>query len=169
MSDSLGYAFADSAIGEIIVVADGEGICLVNWGDDRATLLDGARRRFSRGELAEGSQNAGPLAAAVAEIIDDARHADANLPLSLHGTPFQVQVWEALRTIPPGETRTYSEMAAQVGRPTAYRAVAQACARNPAPIVVPCHRVVASDGTLGGFSGGVWRKKELLEREGIGG
>ena len=82
------------------------------------------------------------------------------------GTAFQQAVWDALREIPPGSTQTYGETAAQLGRPSAYRAVAQACARNPVPIVVPCHRVLASDGTLGGYGGGLDIKRALLELEG---
>ena len=167
MGESLGYAFASTPVGEIIVVADDEGIRFVSWGENRDSLAAEARNHFSRAELIEGAKQTSSLAPAVADIARDARHADANLPLSLRGTPFQKEVWDALRDIPPGETRTYAEVAAQVGRPTAYRAAAQACARNPAPIVVPCHRVVASNGGLGGFSGGLWRKKELLEREGV--
>ena len=169
MNETLGYAYADTAIGTVIVVSDATGICMVDWGDDETALLERARRSFPRADLVEADHDASSLARGVAAMIEDARTARADLPLSLRGTPFQVEVWEALRTIPAGQTRSYAEVAAQVGRPTAYRAVAQACARNPVPIVVPCHRVVSSDGSLGGFSGGVWRKEELLKREGARG
>jgi methylated-DNA-[protein]-cysteine S-methyltransferase len=82
-----------------------------------------------------------------------------------HATPFLVAVWEATRRIPPGQTRSYSWVARQVSRPSAARAVGQAMRRNPVPIVVPCHRVVAAGGGLGGFSGGLWLKRRLLEVE----
>ena len=166
MGESLGYAYTDTAIGTLLVIADSTGICLIDWGDDRTALLESARRKFPGASLVEGARDASSLAARVAALVDDARTARADVPLSLHGTPFQQEVWDALRTIPSGETRTYAEVAAQLGRPTAYRAVAQACAHNPAPVVVPCHRVVSSDGSLGGFSGGLWRKEALLVREG---
>jgi O-6-methylguanine DNA methyltransferase len=88
------------------------------------------------------------------------------LSLDLHGTPFQVEVWKEMLRIPPGRTRSYGEVARNIGRPKAFRAVAQACGANPIPVVVPCHRVVASNG-LGGYTGGIDRKIALLEAEGV--
>jgi len=82
------------------------------------------------------------------------------------GTPFQQEVWRALRTIPRGETRSYAWVARRIGKPKAVRAVGAACGANPIPIIVPCHRVIASDGSLGGFSGGLALKRRLLELEG---
>ncbi|SMG23393.1 methylated-DNA--[protein]-cysteine S-methyltransferase [Dethiosulfovibrio salsuginis] len=90
-----------------------------------------------------------------------------DLPLSLEGTPFQLQVWEALRKIPYGETRSYMEMALSMGNDKACRAVGGANGRNPIPVIIPCHRVVGSNGTLGGYSGGLGLKKRLLSIEGI--
>lgn len=91
---------------------------------------------------------------------------DDDLPLDLHGTPFQVAVWKEMLRIPAGETLSYGDVARNIGRPKAFRAVAQACGANPVPIVVPCHRVVASNG-LGGYTGGIERKIALLRAEGI--
>ena len=91
--------------------------------------------------------------------------AGLDLPLDLRGTAFQLRVWEALRQIPPGETRTYAEVARMIGAPAAVRAVARSCATNPASLAVPCHRVIGSDGALTGYRWGVPRKRELLERE----
>lgn len=88
-----------------------------------------------------------------------------DLPLDLRGTPFQIEVWQALRTIPPGERITYRELAVRLGRPEAVRAVASAIARNPASILLPCHRVVGSDGSLRGYAGGLHAKRYLLEHE----
>ena len=89
--------------------------------------------------------------------------------MKFEGTDFQTEVWMELTKIPKGETRTYKEIAKAIGKPNSSRAVANACAKNPYPIVVPCHRVIRSDGLIGGYSGigGTKRKKELLEREGI--
>ena len=91
---------------------------------------------------------------------------DKKLPLDLHGTPFQVEVWKEMLRIPAGRTRSYAEVARNIGRPKAFRAVAQACGANPVPVVVPCHRVVASNG-LGGYTGGIDRKIALLASEGV--
>lgn len=95
----------------------------------------------------------------------DGRRTEFTLSLAARGTPFQRQVWDTLRTIPYGHTWSYTELAAAVGRPTAVRAVAAANGRNPISIVVPCHRVVGSDGTLTGYAGGLARKRFLLDRE----
>jgi AraC family transcriptional regulator of adaptative response/methylated-DNA-[protein]-cysteine methyltransferase len=89
-----------------------------------------------------------------------------DLPLDLRATAFQMRVWEALRRIPRGETRSYAQLAASLGQPTAVRAVARACATNPVAVVIPCHRVIGSDGKLTGYRWGVERKKKLLELEG---
>lgn len=90
---------------------------------------------------------------------------DFLIPIRLHGTDFQMKVWKALLAIPYGETRSYSEIAAAVGKPKACRAVASACARNPIPVIVPCHRVIAADGSSGGYSLGIELKKKLLNLE----
>ncbi|MEM7318301.1 MAG: methylated-DNA--[protein]-cysteine S-methyltransferase, partial [Pseudomonadota bacterium] len=86
-------------------------------------------------------------------------------PLHLHGTPFQREVWSALRTIPAGETRSYAQLAAELGRPTSTRAVARANGANTLALVVPCHRIIGSDGALTGYGGGIWRKQRLIEIE----
>ncbi len=93
----------------------------------------------------------------------------AKLRLDPQGTPFQRQVWEALKTIPPGKTLSYAELARKIGRPQAARAVGQACGANPIPILIPCHRVVAANGSLGGFSSGLEHKRWLLKHEGVKG
>jgi AraC family transcriptional regulator of adaptative response/methylated-DNA-[protein]-cysteine methyltransferase len=103
----------------------------------------------------------------VEEIVGniDSGNLGLNVPLDVQGTAFQQQVWALLRKIPPGRTRSYSEIAAELGNPRATRAVAQACASNRIAVVIPCHRVVRNDGVLGGYKWGVERKKTLLERE----
>lgn len=105
-----------------------------------------------------------PAARAVHAFFEDPGH-PIPLPLHPHGTPFQQAVWSALQEIPPGQTRSYADIAHQIGRPRAIRAVAQAIARNPIHLLIPCHRVIGSDGHLTGFAAGLWRKKWLLEFE----
>jgi AraC family transcriptional regulator of adaptative response/methylated-DNA-[protein]-cysteine methyltransferase len=100
----------------------------------------------------------------VVDFIEEPAAALA-LPLDLRGTAFQLRVWEALRRIPPGETRSYGELAASIGAPRAVRAVARSCATNPVSLAVPCHRVVGSNGDLTGYRWGIPRKRALLERE----
>lgn len=108
------------------------------------------------------------LADALRRYFDGDLGAIADLPVRFdRGTPFQQEVWSALRTIPLGETISYAELAERVGRPTGYRAVGSANGQNPVGIVVPCHRVIASDGTLGGYAGGLDRKRWLLAHEGV--
>jgi AraC family transcriptional regulator of adaptative response/methylated-DNA-[protein]-cysteine methyltransferase len=90
---------------------------------------------------------------------------DFDLPLDIRGTAFQERVWRELRKIPAGQTRSYAEIAQRIGSPTAYRAVARACAQNPIAVVIPCHRVVRNDGNLSGYRWGIQRKRALLKRE----
>lgn len=99
--------------------------------------------------------------------FEDPRTSFADLPLDLKGTGFQLEVWRALRAIPSGSTLTYQELARRLGRPQAARAVGRACGANPLPLIVPCHRVIAADGSLGGYSSGLARKRWLLEHEGV--
>jgi AraC family transcriptional regulator of adaptative response/methylated-DNA-[protein]-cysteine methyltransferase len=97
----------------------------------------------------------------------EGRDLSEKLPVDLHGTPFQKEVWKEMLRIPAGSTRSYGEVARNIGRPKAFRAVAQACGANPVPVVVPCHRVIASGGKLGGYTGGIDRKIVLLANEGV--
>jgi methylated-DNA-[protein]-cysteine S-methyltransferase len=95
------------------------------------------------------------------------RRKDFDLPLDLHGTPNQQLVWQALLEIPYGKTLSYGQLAGRIGSPRAARAVGTACGRNPVPVIVPCHRVIGSTGGLHGYGGGLWRKRLLLELEGV--
>jgi methylated-DNA-[protein]-cysteine S-methyltransferase len=130
-------------------------------GPEALTALD-----FDSAEPAsDGSGDFGRACSQLAEYFAGSRRS-FTLPLDLGGTPFQRSVWEALRAIPYGETTTYAQLAAAIGRPRAVRAVAAAVGRTPVPIIVPCHRVVGSDGSLTGYRGGLERKRALLELEG---
>ncbi len=164
---TVGYVTSAIPGGWLLVGRTAQGVCAVRLGDsDTALVADfvGA----SAGAVAQPEDAAlAEWAALLVAFVRGERHTLDNVPLDVAGTPFQEQVWAALRAIPYGETRSYGEVAQAVGRPRAVRAVANACGANPVPLVVPCHRVVRSDGGLGGFSGGgVGRKQALLATEG---
>jgi AraC family transcriptional regulator of adaptative response/methylated-DNA-[protein]-cysteine methyltransferase len=161
---SLRYAVADSTLGRLLVAATERGVSMVALGDDDRALLRDLQAEFPAAELRRDDAGLLPwLTAVLARIEDPASRVD--LPLDLRATAFQRRVWEALRAIPTGETRSYAAVARALGRPRAARAVARACATNPAAIVIPCHRVVGSDGRAGGYRWGRERKRVLLQRE----
>ena len=158
------FSTADSSLGKLIVATTGRGIRALELGDSDDALGMGLRRRFPRAEIVRDDSGLREEIRHLVDLIDQpARGCD--LPLDLAGTPFQQQVWSALRSIPAGETVTYDALARSLGRPTAARAVARACASNPVAILVPCHRVLREDGGLGGYRWGIERKRILLERE----
>jgi AraC family transcriptional regulator of adaptative response/methylated-DNA-[protein]-cysteine methyltransferase len=162
----LAIAIGDSPLGCVLVAGTARGIAAVLLGDGREALLAELRERFPTATLAEGETMREALAEVVRLIESPARSEPAaRLQLDPRGTTFQRQVWDALREIPAGSTATYAEIARRIGRPTATRAVAAACAANPIALLVPCHRVVARDGSLSGYRWGVERKRALLERE----
>ncbi|HOZ01604.1 MAG TPA: methylated-DNA--[protein]-cysteine S-methyltransferase [Candidatus Syntrophosphaera sp.] len=134
----------------------------------RLTLEEGALASLDFARSAKTTEIISPEMAAVFTQLDEyfsGSRKNFTVKLKLRGTPFQIDVWNALRKIPYGETRTYKEIATQIGRPQAFRAVGQAIHNNPIAIVVPCHRVIGSDGSLTGFAGGLELKKRLLELE----
>ncbi len=158
----------ESPLGPLWLAADEEGLTAVHF----AAAPDAAeRRRWRRWGLpAPQRDDDHPLLRRAVRQLEAyflGERTAFDLPLDLRGTPFQKRVWEEVARIPYGETRTYGYIAGQIGRPWAARAVGQAVGRNPVVIVVPCHRVVAADGTLGGFSSGLWRKRALLALEGV--
>jgi len=162
------HATVPCMLGVVLVAATGRGICAVQPGDPgcEAALLESLRARFPRATLRADGPAARSVVPVVLRLIEQPNaDAGAGLALDLDGTAFQLRVWQALRHIPPGETRTYADVAAAIGRPSAARAVANACGSNPAAIVVPCHRVVRGDGGLGGYRWGLERKRRLLESE----
>ena len=165
--EPLAYAFAATSLGELAVVASELGVCAVLLGERRVPLSAELARRFPRAELHLAQRRLAPLLAGLVELVERPLGALAP-PLDLRGTPFQRRVWDALRTIPPGTTWSYQRLAEAIDRPSATRAVAGACAANPAAVVVPCHRVVGARGGLGGYSGGdgIETKRALLRLEG---
>ncbi len=165
---SISYTIAPCSLGRVLVAATERGISAVYLGDRDSNLVAALRKEYPNAEIRSGSgENSKWVRAIVRHLAGS--NPGLNLPTDVVATAFQRRVWEALRSIPLGETRTYSEVAHSIGQPSAIRAVARACATNPASIVVPCHRVVRTDGTLGGYRWGLGRKKLLLEREKIAG
>ena len=158
------FSVASTPIGRVLIAATDRGLCSVRFGDSAAELERELRAEFHAAEIArdDAAMQAyvDPLLAAIR-----GENTSVDLPLDVKATAFQTKVWDHLRRIPRGETRSYSEVAKQIGDPKAVRAVARACATNPVAIVVPCHRVVRSDGKLAGYRWGVDRKNKLLERE----
>ena len=145
-----------------MVAATTRGVCSVRIGDDPAALEIQLRTEFPAAQIEPGLD--GAWVEAIRDMLAgsaDPRH----LPLDVRATAFQRRVWEVLRRIPPGETRTYTEVAQTIGQPRAVRAVARACATNPVALVVPCHRVVRAGGAMAGYRWGIERKRALLDQE----
>jgi AraC family transcriptional regulator of adaptative response/methylated-DNA-[protein]-cysteine methyltransferase len=161
------YCTAASSLGRMLVATTDVGICSIAFGRDDKELVAGLRERFAKAQLVAAKGNTGWLADAVAFVASQLGEHPlaATFPLDVRATAFQQRVWKALQEIPRGETRSYSELALQLGAPTASRAVAGACGANPVAIAVPCHRVVGKDGSLTGYRWGVERKRRLLEAE----
>jgi AraC family transcriptional regulator of adaptative response/methylated-DNA-[protein]-cysteine methyltransferase len=144
----------------MLVAATDKGVCRLSFGEGRAAL----EARFPNAALVEGGRS---FAALLQQVVDavESPGSDPSLPLDVRGTAFQEAVWQELRRIPPGETRSYAEIAAAVGRPGAIRAAGSANGSNHVAVLIPCHRVVRSDGSLGGYAYGLEIKRALLERE----
>jgi AraC family transcriptional regulator, regulatory protein of adaptative response / methylated-DNA-[protein]-cysteine methyltransferase len=158
------FAVGECSLGAFLVAATEKGVCAIMLADAPEPLVAALEDRFPKARLVGGDADFEALVAQVVGLIE-APGQKSDLPLDLRGTAFQQQVWRALTAIPPGTTASYSEIARRIGAPKAVRAVAQACAANPAAIAVPCHRVVRSDGALSGYAWGIERKRELIRRE----
>ena len=158
------YALADCALDRVLVAATPRGVCAVFFGDGDRALEAALAAEFPH---AEPRRDDDAPAAAVAEIVArlEGAPADEDIPLDVRATAFQARVWRALCGIPRGETRSYADIAAQIGAPGAARAVGSACAANPASLLIPCHRAMRSDGGLGGYRWGIERKARLLAME----
>jgi AraC family transcriptional regulator, regulatory protein of adaptative response / methylated-DNA-[protein]-cysteine methyltransferase len=161
------YCTAASPLGRMLVATTDVGICSIAFGKNDVELVAGLRERFNKAQLVAAKGNTGWLADAVAFVTSQIGEHPlaATFPLDVRATAFQQRVWKALQEIPRGETRSYSEVAAQLGAPTATRAVAAACGANPVAIAVPCHRVVGKNGSLTGYRWGLERKQKLLAAE----
>lgn len=162
--ERLRWATTATPVGELLAVAADRGLCAVRLGPDAGALLEEVREEFPAADLVSAPDELAPVLGALGALAAG-RGTGEELPVDLRGTAFQARVWAALRRIPAGETRTYAEVAADVGAPTWVRAVAGACAANRVALVVPCHRVVRTGGALGGYRWGVAVKQRLLDAE----
>jgi AraC family transcriptional regulator of adaptative response/methylated-DNA-[protein]-cysteine methyltransferase len=158
------YTVADCPLGRLLLAGTERGICAVRLGNAGEALEAGLASEYPAAELVRDDDGLRPWLEELLEHLDGQRpHLD--LPLDVQATAFQWRVWQELRAIPYGSTRSYSEIAAAIGQPTAVRAVARACATNPAAVVIPCHRAVREDGSLAGYRWGLERKERLLQQE----
>jgi AraC family transcriptional regulator of adaptative response/methylated-DNA-[protein]-cysteine methyltransferase len=160
---SLAFATAATSLGRLLVAATARGICAVYLGDDDKALAGDLRREYPKAKRVAHEPLLQRWVDGVVAAVEGRR--SPYLPLDVAGTAFQWKVWQALRAIPAGQTRSYAEIARAVGEPRSARAVARACATNRLSVIVPCHRVVGADGSLSGYRWGVARKKMLLDRE----
>ncbi len=158
------YTCADSPLGRMLIAATERGVCAIQFARSDGELLEGLKREFP---FAVRKVDEGGLKSWAGELLKHMRgkDLDSSLPLDIRATVFQRRVWAYLQSIPFGATRSYSQVAKGIGRPTAVRAVARACATNPVAVAIPCHRVVREDGSMGGYRWGIERKKTLLEME----
>ena len=155
------WTLVGTSLGPLLVAATGKGLCRVAFDEDDAAL----KRRFPQADIEPGGAALADLAARVVASVESPDR-QQDLPIDVQGTAFQEAIWQALRQTPPGETRSYADLAAAAGNPRAVRAAGTACGANHVAVVIPCHRAQRSDGTMGGYAYGVDRKVELLKREG---
>ncbi|MET3928747.1 AraC family transcriptional regulator of adaptative response/methylated-DNA-[protein]-cysteine methyltransferase [Lysobacter sp. OAE881] len=164
--EQIRWSIADTALGQALVATTERGICMIELGEDAAALEAKLHAEFPKAQLervdAGRDEFLAPRLRAVAEALAGRQ---AQVPVDLIGTAFQKKVWDALMKIPHGQTRSYTQIAEEIGHPRSMRAVANACANNHVAIVVPCHRVVRGDGSLGGYRWGLPMKQRVLERE----
>jgi AraC family transcriptional regulator of adaptative response/methylated-DNA-[protein]-cysteine methyltransferase len=158
--ETIRWATADTDLGTMLVAATAKGICRLSFDEDESAL----RRRFPRAVIEHGGADMAELVRRTVAAVN-APEKPHDLPLDVHGTAFQEAVWRELQRIPAGETRTYAQIAAAVGRPAAVRAAGTANGDNNVAVLIPCHRVIRTDGTLGGYAYGLERKEKLLRRE----
>lgn len=159
------YTAVPTSLGLLLVAVTERGVCSVSLGDDESSLVTTLRSEFPAAELVRATDAQDRLVDTVVAHVEGKASAD-ELPLDVKATAFQWQVWRALQRIPEGATRSYQAIAEELGRPTAARAVARACASNRIAVLIPCHRVVRGNGALGGYRWGIARKAALLAREG---
>jgi len=162
--ETICFVIVATPLGWALVAATGRGICMTALGDDRDSLGAALRQRFPAAAVIAEDAGLKEWADRIVRFIT-APDQNLDLPLDIRGTAFQARVWRALQKIPLGKTASYTEIAAALGQPKAVRAVAQACAANKLALIVPCHRVIRSDGNLGGYRWGLERKRALLARE----
>ncbi len=164
---TIAHSVETCSLGAVLVAHTGRGVCAVLLGDDAAALSAQLDTEFGRAERVGAKGLRRDWVAAVIGYLDETA-LTLGVPLDVDGTPFQLAVWRALRAIPRGETRSYAEVATAIGSPAAVRAVGSACGANTVAVIVPCHRVLRADGSLGEYKWGRDRKRALLAREDAG-
>jgi AraC family transcriptional regulator, regulatory protein of adaptative response / methylated-DNA-[protein]-cysteine methyltransferase len=157
-------ASAPCDLGWVLVGTTEKGICFIGLDNDPSALLIALQDRFPDAQISPANSDFSNNLEEIVAFIDG-RAKKCQLPLDIQGTTFQQLVWKSLTDIPAGTTLTYSELAGRIGRPGSARAVANACGANPVAVLIPCHRIIRRDGSLGGYRWGIQRKKILLERE----
>ena len=158
------YTVAPCYLGWVLIAATVKGICAIEFAGDAQTLERSLHAKFPQAQILDNDKPFESMVHQVLTYLDNPRD-NLDLPLDIRGTVFQQRVWQALRQIPPGGPVSYSHIAENLNQPTAARAVAQACAANKIAVAIPCHRVVRSDGSLGGYRWGIERKRALLDKE----
>ncbi len=160
------YELGSCSLGCVLLAMSERGVCAIALGDEPSQLIDWLRQKYPHAR--EGTGNA-VLLSRLQRVLNyiEWPEPDLDLELDIRGTEFQKRVWQALQTVPAGETRSYSEIAVEIGSPHSVRAVAGACAANLLALAIPCHRVIRQDGQLSGYRWGVERKKMLLQKEAI--
>lgn len=162
----IAYTIVDSRFGRLLVGATERGVSAVNFGDRDAALEDGLRHEYPAAEIVRDDGATRRWVRDVLRAVDRGE-ATESLPLDIRATAFRLRVWQELRRIPRGETRTYAQVARAIGEPKAARAVGQACGANPVAVLIPCHRVVSEGGGLGGYASGIARRRRILRAEGV--
>jgi AraC family transcriptional regulator, regulatory protein of adaptative response / methylated-DNA-[protein]-cysteine methyltransferase len=161
----IGYTVANTTLGKVLVAATQRGVSAVYLGENEKALVEELRKEYAKAEIVREPQGHEDWLKEVVRRVEGSAPS-VELPLDVQATAFQRRVWQELQKIPRGTTRTYTQVAKSLGKPQSGRAVARACATNPVSIVVPCHRVIRTDGALAGYRWGLSRKEKLLEREG---
>ena len=162
------YAIVESPVGRLMIAATDRGVCFVQFGESEAALLEALRNEYPEASLDPVGRSPRPEFRQWMDALNRYLAGDQpglDLPLSVRATAFQMRVWFYLQSIPPGQTRSYADVAKAIGSPSSTRAVANACAANPVALAIPCHRVIRASGELGGYRWGIERKQELLRRE----
>ena len=166
--ETITYAYKDTSLGLMAMAATEKGVCFVQFGNDEDTLLKMLKEEFPKADLipspAHSEAELNNWIAALEQHISLGT-ARPDLPLDMRGTAFQMQVWKFLLSVREGDVLSYSELAKQIGKPKAFRAAASACGANRIGVLIPCHRVLRGDGSLGGYRWGLERKEALLEAE----
>jgi AraC family transcriptional regulator of adaptative response/methylated-DNA-[protein]-cysteine methyltransferase len=165
-AQSIEFAIARCSLGQLLVAGTPRGVCFVSLGRDAAALRARLAQEFPFAPLEPAGKRVSAWLRVIARYVEG-EETDLGVPLDVRGSRFERRVWNALRRIPRGETRSYAAVARAAGVPGGARAVGRACGSNPAPVLIPCHRVIASDGSLGGYGLGLARQRALLAREGV--